>query len=266
MGIELRLLGPVQLTVAGEPLTPTSRIQRMLLAVLMLQANRVVTIGKLADVLWDNPPASFQANLRTHVSALRRILQHDGVERLARHVGGYRLRAEAGELDIDEFRRLAAKGRALLASGEPEAAVDALGQAVALGKSSTGSCLNAQGRLADQLAAVDSERLHVFEEWIDVRLQLGEASTLVGTVHAHLADNPTREHAWGQLMRAAYYAGDVAAALRAFSQARELLIGQLGIEPGNQLRALQRAILARDEVALRPASFRRPGVLVYQAA
>jgi DNA-binding SARP family transcriptional activator len=238
----------------------------MLLAVLMLQANRMVTVNRLADVLWDHPPASFNANLRTHVSALRKALQHDGEERLARHVGGYRLKVGPGELDIDEFRRFAAKGRAYLSTGELEPARRALGEAVALAKAPTGSCLGAQGRLADQLAAVDSERLHVFEEWIDTRLQLGEASTLVGTVHAHLAENPTREHAWGQLMRAAYYAGDVAAALRAFSQARDLLIGQLGIEPGNQLRVLQRAILARDEAALRPARFRRSGALAYQAA
>jgi DNA-binding SARP family transcriptional activator len=266
MSIELKLLGPVQVIIEGTPVTPSSRIQRTLLTVLMMQANRVVTTGRLAEVLWDDPPTSFNANLRTHVSGVRRIMKEAGQDRIARHMGGYRMIIQSGELDLDEFRRAASLGRSLIAGGELDQGRAALGRAVALSRAPAGSCLAAQGQLADQLAALDSERLQVFEEWIDVRLQLGEASALVGTVHAHVADNPTRERAWAQLMRAAYCAGDVAAALRAFSHARELLVSQLGIEPGTQLRSLQRAILARDESAMQPARFRRADALSYQMA
>lgn len=263
MSVEFKLLGPIQVIVDHEPVTPSSRIQRMLLAVLMFQSNRTVTIERLANVLWEQPPASYHANLRTHVSAVRKTLRHRGEDRLIRHMGGYRLEVLAGELDLDEFRRLASRGRALIATGDMGGGGHALGQAIDLVRGPAGSCLTTQGQLADQLAAVDSERLQVFEEWIDARLQLGEASAVVGAVHAHVADHPTREYAWGQLMRATYSAGDIAAALRAFSQARNMLVNQLGIEPGQQLRLLQRAILDRDENVLHPVRFRSAGALAY---
>jgi DNA-binding SARP family transcriptional activator len=252
VSLKLQLFGQVQVVVDGTTVTPNSRILRRLLAVLMLQANRMVTIERLAGVLWDDPPASYNANLRTHVSAARRVLQLDGRSRVAHHVGGYHLIVHPGELDLDEFRRLTARGRSQLAAGDLTAAREALGAAVTLSSMAAGNCLNAQGQLADQLAAIDSERLQVFEEWIDARLQSGEASSLVGTVHAHVADHPTREYAWGQLMRACYHAGDVAAALRAYTRAWNLLVGQLGVEPGTHLRILQQAILARDESTLHP--------------
>ena len=261
MSVEFKLLGPIQVVVDGEPVTPSSRMQRVLLAVLMLQANRTVTIERLKEILWDRPPASSHANLRTHISFVRKALRRHGEDRMIRQLGGYRLEVMPGELDLDEFRRMAARGRSLVAVDDLAGGCRALGQAVALGRGPAGSCLNAEGQLADQLAALNTERLQVFEEWIDIRLQLGEASAVVGAVHAHVADHPTREYAWGQLMRATYYAGDVAAALRAFSQARHMLVGQLGIEPGQQLRSLQRAILDRDEAVLEPRRFRRPGTL-----
>jgi len=246
---EFRVLGPVKLIFEHQPISIGPAKRRAMLAALALDANHPVTLGQLADALWAGPPpASAVANLRSHAAALRRVLGN----RLVARPRAYELSVHDGEFDAAEFARLAAAGRSALAAGDPPAAVAHLSGALAFWHGTAGDGIAHDTGLGARLSALDEQRLDVFEDYITARLTAHPGPELVTDLRHHLAGHPLRERAWGQLMLALYRAGNVAAALAAYTDARTALAEHLGIEPGPELAALQRAMLDRDATLNEP--------------
>ncbi|SCF08409.1 DNA-binding transcriptional activator of the SARP family [Micromonospora purpureochromogenes] len=243
MQVELRLLGRMQLFVEGADVTPGAAKRRAVLTALALGANRPVSLNRLSKVAWgDVPPPSAVANLRSHAMGLRRVLG----DRLLARSNAYELCLAGEELDVDRFQRLASKGRADLAAGKHRAAVATLTAALDLWRGPAGDGLPPGPLLDGHWASLEEQRLQVFEEWAQARLAVGDHGDLLGDLRRHLAAHPLRERAWGQLMLALYLCGDVPACLTAYREARAALDEHLGVEPGEELAALHRAVLDRS--------------------
>ena len=242
MALQIRLLGPVEVRVDDQLVAPGAAKRRAVLAGLAIESNRSVSLDRLADMVWSEvPPASAVANLRSHAAALRRTLG----ARLVARPNAYELRLAPCELDVTEFHQLAGEGRAALAADNPVAAVSRLDAALALWRGPAGDGLPRGTALDNRWASLDEQRLQVFEEVMEARLTLGEHGDLLPGLRRLLAAHPLRERAWAQLMLALYRCGDVPAALTAYRGARATLQEQLGIEPGEELQRLHRAMLDR---------------------
>lgn len=238
------ILGPLEVLGDGRPVALGGPQQRGLLAVLLLDANRVVSRDRLVSELWgDDPPATARSLLHGCVAGLRRALP-DG-RRLVTRSPGYLLRCAPGELDADRFEELVSSAGA----SPPQAAADTLRAALALWRGpalhdlSLEACRGAAARL-------DERRLVVLERRIDLDLRLGTFADLAAELAVLVREHPLRERLWAQLMLALYGAGRQADALAAFRDVRAVLVDQLGLEPGALLQQVERSVLAgADAVA-----------------
>ncbi|MFJ6167340.1 BTAD domain-containing putative transcriptional regulator [Micromonospora orduensis] len=251
MQLQIRLLGTMELCVDGQVVTPGAAKRRAVLAGLAMEANHVVSLPRLAEMVWpEAPPTSAVANLRTHAAALRRVLG----DRLVARPNAYELRLAPGELDVAEFQRLIGEGRALAAVQAADA-IATLSAALACWHGPSGDGLPRGTALDNRWTTLDEQRLQVFEELAEARLAAGQHGHVLPELRGHLAAHPLRERAWGQLMLALYRCGDAPAALTVFRHARTVLHEQLGIEPGEELVGLHRAMLDRaPELAYTPVS------------
>ena len=246
------VLGPVQARADGElavlPLKP-----RTLLAVLLLDAGRMVGRDRLMAALWPGgPPVSAVHVLSTYVSALRRSLRLSQRElpRLVTLGGGYRMEVAPADLDQLVFTDLADRGRQALRGGDAAAAGRLLDQALELWRGDPAEDVTADDQTGLICAGLAERRLLAEEDRSDAGLLLGRGAELVPALRALTAAHPLRERPWGQLMTALHQAGQQAAALAAYRQVRALLVAELGVEPGPGLRDLHRQILAGDVPAV----------------
>jgi YVTN family beta-propeller protein len=238
------VLGPLEVSLDQGPLSLGGRKQRTLLAVLLLHANEIVPRDELTDALWgERVPPSAAESLDAYVYRLRKLLGHD---RLLRARGGYVLRVEAGERDIDAFEGLAARAGHAAAAGDQETAVDALNQALALWRGPAWVDVldlppaNTDARRLEEL------RLGALESRIEAELATGAGAELVAEMEQLVSEHPLRERLVFSLMLALYRAGRHADALEVFGVARGRLIDELGLEPGPGLRELHQQILEHD--------------------
>lgn len=245
--LEFRLLGPLEVLVGGRPVPLVGAKQRALLALLLLRANEVVPRDRLVDELWpERAPAADHA-LQMHVSRLRRTLASAGAgEPIATRPGGYRLSHDPERLDLRRFESQLREARALLAAGDAARAVASLRGALMLwrGEALVGVPLGPS--LGAEAARLDELRLAALEDRIEAELALGERASLVGELEALVRRHPVRERLRGLLMLALYGSGRQADALAAYQDARRTLVEELGIEPGDPLRELERRILLHD--------------------
>uniref|UniRef100_UPI0031E327EF AfsR/SARP family transcriptional regulator n=1 Tax=Saccharothrix mutabilis TaxID=33921 RepID=UPI0031E327EF len=221
--------------------------QQVVLGALLLDANRVLSIDHLIDAVWDDaPPATARRQIQICVSALRANLASIGRDdAIVTRPPGYLLRVADGELDLHVFTALTAEAESLVLAGEQARGLALLRQALALwrGPALGGATV---GRLAAKAAKLDEDRLAVLETSFDLELSAGGHRRLVGELSALVAQHPLRERLRSQLMLALYRSGRQAEALEVYRTARELLIDELGLEPGTELRRLESAILAGD--------------------
>ena len=225
--------------------------QRAVLAVLLLEANRVVGLDRLIDLLWgEEAPARSTASLQAYVSNLRRILEPGRSPRTPPEVlltqpPGYVIRVGPEELDASRFETLAASGPRLLAGGRPQEALDALDAALSLWR---GPALadfayedfaRAPARRWEELREVAAE------DRMDAVLALGRHAAAVGELEALVAEAPLRERRWAQLVVALYRCGRQGDALRAYARARATLAEELGVDPGPDLARLEADVLAQ---------------------
>ncbi|HEY7075471.1 MAG TPA: BTAD domain-containing putative transcriptional regulator, partial [Solirubrobacteraceae bacterium] len=250
--MEFRVLGPVQVSTGAGAVDLASGKQVALLACLLIGRGEVVSRDRLIEALWaEQPPASAVNSLQVFVHALRRRL---GPERIERQGPGYRLRLHAGELDLERFEALVARGRSELARGDHEAAAASLREALGLWRGQAYEDVAYEAFAQTEAARLAELRLAALEDRIEADLALGRHRDLVAELEALVAEHPSRERLCGQLMLALYRSDRQAGALEAFQRTRRAMHDQLGLEPGPALQALQRAILEQDAaLAVEPA-------------
>jgi WD40 repeat protein/DNA-binding SARP family transcriptional activator len=251
-GVEFRLLGHLEVVdEGGRELPVRAGQQRALLALLLLRANELVPSERLVEELWgESPPRTAQSMLHNQVSALRRALGRGG--RLDTRGGGYRLNVGDGERDVDRFEQLVARGQARL-DDDPQGAAEALREALALWRGPPLADLVYEPFAQPEIARLEERRQVAFEERVDAELALGRHADLVAELETAVSEHPLRERLHGRLMLALYRCGRQAEALKAYRRARGTLVGEIGVEPGAELRALQAAILAQDPALDQPA-------------
>jgi DNA-binding SARP family transcriptional activator len=257
--LEFRVLGPVEVVVDGVPARIGSGTQRTLLALLLAHPNEVVSTDRIVEVLWpDNPPEA-RRKLWFHVSKLRGIFQPGESDDAAggillRRPMGYMLRVHADQLDAPRFEALTSRARAVV-EDDPARAAEALREALALWQGEPFEDVLHLDAVLSEVARLNELRLAALEDRIEADLAVGQGGELIAELEALVAAHPLREHFRAQLMLALYRAGRQADALGAYRQARRTLVEELGIEPSEELKELERRILAHDPVlaGTRPA-------------
>ncbi len=244
--MELRVLGPLEVRAGdGAPVDLAGPKLRALLVALLLEAGRPVSADRLAAALWgEDAPARAVKNLQVHVSRLRRALRDPSV--LVTTPGGYHLHLRPGELDVERFEALAERGRRALADGHAQDAARLLREALVLWRGPPLADVEDTAAVRGEIERLEEQHAAVLEARVDADLELGRHAELVGELRELVAARPLREGLHRRLMLALYRSGRQAEALQVFRQARELLVEQLGLEPGPELRGLERAVLAQD--------------------
>jgi DNA-binding SARP family transcriptional activator len=241
--MEYRVLGPVEvLDESGRKLPLGGAMPQSVLASLLLRAGHTVALDLLVDELWEEPPATAARTVQAYVSRLRHALPEGAIESRA---GGYRFVVDGDELDLEAFERRAEEGRAALDGGAYERAASLLREALALwrGPALAGLASEALRRQAERLEEL---RLSVLEDRLEADLGSARHGEVVPELQALVAEHPFRERFRAQLMRALYRSGRPGDALALYREGRVLLIEELGMEPGQELRELEQAILRQD--------------------
>ena len=246
--VEYRLLGPLEIVSGGKLNEIRSVRQQTLLAMLLLHAKRLVPAGVLIDAIWnDMPPATARSQLQTCISGLRHQLARIGAKsEIATRSVGYMFVIRNDVLDIQTFGDLARSGRASAAAGRADEAIRGLRAALALWR---GTAIAGIESTLVQAAAtrLNEDRLGLYEECIDLELALGMHRDLIGELSELVQQYPLREKLRAQHMLCLYRSGRKAHALESFRVARQIFIDELGLDPGHDLRELERAILGSDQ-------------------
>ena len=250
LAFEVRLLGPVQVIRAGRDVGLGGPRPRAVLALLVLEAGRVVSAGQLIEEVWQGSPSPGAAKtLRSYVSRLRALLAPDAV--LAARAGGYVLDADLGVVDAVRFERLAGAGQAALGHGDPAAAAGCFREALGLWRGPALAGVSEVEPLAREAARLEELRLTAVEGRIEADIELGLHGEVTGELEGLTEQYPLRERLWRLLVLALYRAERQADALAAYRRARDMLAEELGLEPGEDLRRLEQAVL-RQEVPAAP--------------
>jgi predicted ATPase/DNA-binding SARP family transcriptional activator len=241
---EFQVLGPVQAVRSGFQVQLGGRRQRWLLALLLVEPGRALSSDRLIDELWQgDPPRRAEATLRVYVSRLRSAL---GDTMLVARPPGYVLDIEPELLDARRFERLCREGREALARGAAGMAADRLAAALALWHGPAFADVRDGGLLAHEAGRLDELRMAAREDRIDAELSLGRHTALVPELEGLVAVEPLRERLWRQLVLALYHSQRQADALAAYERARTILSRSLGLDPSQELQALERAVLRQD--------------------
>jgi DNA-binding SARP family transcriptional activator/pimeloyl-ACP methyl ester carboxylesterase len=242
----IRLLGPVDVEIAGHPVPLRSRHARTMLAALAVRAGQVLAAGALVEAMWgDAAPRTALHALHVHASTLRKLLPDD-LPIIGRR-GGYVLQVGPGRLDTDRFEDFVARGRAELSSGEPDAAAGLLRAALGLWRGSALADVTWERFAESDVRRWAELRLAAEEDLVEAELAAGRSAAAVGDLETMVGAQPYRERRWGQLMVALYRCGRQAAALDRYREVHRLLADELGIDPSAQLRELQERILRQDD-------------------
>jgi DNA-binding SARP family transcriptional activator len=238
--LEFRILGPLEVADDGEQVQLHGQKQRALLALLLLEPNRVVSTDRIIDSLWgEEPPRTAATSLQNFVSQLRKLL---GPETLLTKPPGYELRVPSAQLDLEQFRHLVDEAR-----GEPpDARAEKLRKALALWRGPPLADLGFESFAQSEIARLEELRLVVVEDRIQAELEAGRHAELAGELETLAEEHPLRERLRAQLMLALYRAGRQAEALQIYHDARRVLVEELGIDPSPSLQQLHGSILRQD--------------------
>jgi DNA-binding SARP family transcriptional activator len=266
--LEFRMLGPLQVSVDGRTLPLGGPKQRALLALLLVHANETVSRDRLIDELWgEAAPATVGSELHVYLSRLRKLLDAGGAAKtLIRDAYGYRLEVDPAQLDTTRFRLLIDEGRQALDEGDADVGAKRLGEALALWRGPALADLQSERFAIAAAGTLEEERVVALERRLEADLALGRDQELVAGLEALVAEHPYRERLRALLMRALYRCGRQAEALRVYQQARQTFAAELGLEPGQELKDLERAILSGDPALARPPRATEPSESVPEAS
>jgi DNA-binding SARP family transcriptional activator len=265
--MEFRILGPLEVAVGSERLELTGVRQQIVLATLLLNANHMVSVDRLLEAVYgEDPPPTSRSQTQISISSLRRLFApHGPAAIISTRAPGYAIEVGEGRLDSLRFDALVAAARDAPDSAQ---AVAHYRDALRLWRGPALAGLDSE-LLRAAAGRLDEQRIAVNEDRFALELDLGRHHELTGELIELAGQYPLREQLRGLLMLALYRCGRAAEALAVYRQARRTMIDELGIEPGERLRQLERAILADDPsldpptqpVRIHAARDRVPGLL-----
>ena len=245
--MDFRLLGPFEVWRDGVPLSLGGRRQRAVLALLALHVGTVVSTDRIVEEIWaDAPPPSALRTLHSYVSRLRSILRTEGQDPLVRREPGYVLELDPTAVDAVRFERLVQDAVGALDADDTEAADRALRTALDLWRGEALADFAYEPFATAEGRRLDERRVEAIELRVDVDLTLGRHAQVVAELEALVAAHPYRERLWAQLMVALYRCGRQTDALATYGRIRAILVEEQGIEPGDQLRLLERQVLEQS--------------------
>lgn len=235
MRVEYRVLGPLEVLLDGEPVIVPAGRGRVLLATLLLRANRFTSVDELVERVWEGEPPDLDRAHKTLQTVVMRLRQALGEANCVRHErGGYLAEIEPEQLDLLRFRALVARQE--------------YGAALALWRGPVLGNVASESLHRDEVPPLVEERLGALEQRLDGDLAHGRSVELVPELQELTRRHPLRDRFWGHLMLALYRSGQQAGALATYRQVSEMLADELGIDPAPALRELHEQIL-RGEVA-----------------
>jgi DNA-binding SARP family transcriptional activator/DNA polymerase III delta prime subunit len=256
--VEFGLLGPLEVTDGGRPVTIPSAKQRILLACLLLRAGELVTVDELTGAIWgdDALPDDPRKVVQTYVTRLRKLL--GGAELIYSRPGGYVIAVAPGDVDVGRFELLLGQAREAAGSGDRQAEAAALRRALGLWRGETLADVPSEALRLQAGERLAEQRLDALHRRVEADLALGRHAELVAELRTLTDQHPLREQFWVQLMTALYRSGRQADALEAYQRASGLLAEELGVDPGPGLRELRQAILTSDPALAAPPAPARP--------
>jgi DNA-binding SARP family transcriptional activator len=243
--MQFRILGPLEVNSPQGPIIIGASRQQVVLAMLLLESGHVVSVDRLVDAVWDQaPPATARDQIQICVSALRKLLQRTGTPSpILTRPPGYVLRVPDAFLDLHIFEDFVRAARKDVEQDRLTEATGRYREALALWRGAPLEGVNSR-LIRSAVTRLVETKLAVVEECADLRLRLGHHHALIGELRELVLAHPLRERLRAQLMLALYGDGRQAEALEAYRVGRRILVDELGVEPGDELRTLQRAILA----------------------
>ncbi|GAA1672793.1 hypothetical protein GCM10009733_082460 [Nonomuraea maheshkhaliensis] len=243
-GLDARVLGPLDLNMAGTPVPVTARKARLLIAVLLTLPNEVVPTEQLIATLWrDAPPLTARKNLQVYLSTMRRHLG----DRISFHGRGYRMAVEPEELDLLRFHRLAGTGRDLRGRGETEAALEALEGALRLWRGGPLAEFAGVPMLDEAIGRFTEAYLAAGEDWAELAIEQGRPAEALTRLDEVLELSPDRERLVAARMRALACCGRTSEALSQYENVRRDLAARLGLPPSPALTRLYEEILRGEK-------------------
>ncbi|MEU8398807.1 BTAD domain-containing putative transcriptional regulator [Nonomuraea sp. NPDC048892] len=243
-GLDARVLGPLDLNMAGTPLPVTARKARLLIAVLLTLPNEVVPTDQLIATLWqDAPPPTARKNLQVYISTMRRHLG----DRISFHGRGYRVAVEPEELDLLRFRRLAGAGRDLRGRGETCAALEALEGALRLWRGGPLAEFAGVPMVDEAIGRFTEAYLAAGEDWAELAIEQGRPAEALARLDEVVRLSPDRERLVAARMRALAGCGRTSEALSQYESVRRDLAARLGLSPSPALTRLYEEILGGEK-------------------
>jgi len=243
--LDFRILGPLEAKGEDGPIQLGGPKQRATLAILLLNANRVVPVDEIAEALYAGaPPATAVTQVQRQISELRKTLGADAS--IETQAPGYMLRFDASRLDLARFEALTHEAGGAQARGDLATAAALLREALALWRGEPLADLAYEPFAQAPVARIGELRLAALEQRLALDLALGEHRTIVSELEELVAEHPLHEPFAAQLMLAYYRAGRQGDALEVFRRARATLVAELGLDPTPTLRRLEQAILRQE--------------------
>jgi DNA-binding SARP family transcriptional activator len=257
-GLGFAVLGPLQLTVDGVPVPLGTPKQRAVLAMLVINRNRTVSLEALINAAWnESPPPEARVALQVYVSNLRKLLSRTGTDGrtiMAHAPPGYRLNADEMSCDIGRFIVEKTAGVHAAAAGHFEQASSHLSAALAEWRGEVLEDLGDFGFVGSFAAAMIDDKVLVHTARAEAEMACGRAYAVIGELEAVTAEHPYREPLWAQLITAYYVSDRQSDALDAYQRLKSNLVEELGIDPTPTLRTLHQRILRQEPLDLKQAA------------
>jgi DNA-binding SARP family transcriptional activator len=253
--VEFRILGPLEIAAGTGRLELGGARQQIVVATLLLNANRVVSMDRLLEAIYgDDLPPTSRAQAQISISSLRRLFAvHGNDDVITTRDRGYVIRVERGELDAQRFEELVAAARVAREESNLDLAIARYRDALRLWRGAALDGMDSQFVQA-AVSRLDEQRIAANEDRLELELEAGRHHELVGELSELVAEFPLRERLRAQLMLALYRCDRTAEALQVYRLARRTMIEELGIEPSERLQQLEHAILASDPALDAPST------------